>query len=90
MKPINHRIPRPVRRAPHPRTMERGAPYGLLVGGMITARSASQAPKMAKTRGKAAPREKPVMNEVRSNPPRIMRKAPRLRGAQGSRIDYYR
>src|SRR6266568_4454156 len=89
LNPTYHKTPRPVSTAPHPRTIERGAPYGLLLGGMMMARRASQAPKIVKTRGKAAANVTMLRRAVSIMTPRMIRKTPRLRGAQGRRIAHY-
>jgi len=55
----------------------------------MMARRASQAPKIVKTKGKAAANVVMLRKAVSIMTPRIIRKTPRLRGAQGRRIDYY-
>src|SRR5712692_8714260 len=90
LNPTYHNIPRPARTPPHPRTIERGAPYGFPDGGRTNAKNASQAPNTVKTKGNAAARGIMLVNPARRKTPRIMRKAPMLRGAQGTRIRYYR
>ncbi len=58
-----------------------------MFGGITKARRASQAPNIVKTSGKAAASEIAPMKDRSRKPPKIMRKAPRFSGAQGTRIE---
>src|SRR5205809_7869695 len=81
------RIPRPEMRANHPTNMSLGGAYAS-AGGMTKASTTSHAPKTAKMRGKTVKRLIPakLKNETRISPPKIIRKTPALRGAQGRRF----
>src|SRR5438046_10170251 len=85
--PMYQRIPRPEMSAPHPTIMILGGAYAS-AGGMTKASTTSHAPKTAKMRGKTVKRLIPakLKNETRISPPKIIRKTPALRGAQGRRF----
>ena len=86
LNPTYQRVPSPASRAPHPRTIERGAPYGLLPGGIMIANRASYAPKIAKDSGNPAASDMTPINESIRKAPNIIRNTPRLSGVHGIRI----
>jgi hypothetical protein len=59
-----------------------------LAGGTTKASMTNHIPKPAKIRGKAVARvNAPLLrNEMRINPPKMIKKTPALRGAQGTRF----
>jgi hypothetical protein len=79
------RTPKPEMSAPQPSTIARGGEYAS-AGGKTNASTIIQAPKKAKTKGKTAKMLNPVRSDARMSPPRIMRKALALRGAQVRRF----
>jgi hypothetical protein len=65
--------------------MARGGAYAF-AGGKTNASTIIHAPKNVKTKGKTAKMLNPVSNDAKMSPPRIIRKALALRGAQGTRF----
>jgi hypothetical protein len=65
--------------------MARGGAYAF-AGGKTNASTIIHAPKNVKTKGKTAKIFSPVRIVTRRSPPRIIRKAPALRGTHGTRF----
>jgi hypothetical protein len=79
------RTPKPAINAPQPATIALGGAYAF-AGGKTNASTIIQAPKKVKTKGNTAKMLNPVRSDTRRSPPRMIRKALALRGAQGRRF----
>jgi hypothetical protein len=79
------KTPKPAINAPQPRIIVLGGAYSF-AGGKTNASTIIHAPKSKKTKGKTAKMFSPVRSNTRRSPPRIIRKALALRGAQGTRF----